>query len=155
MRFLKLLRLVGELPPMDIAIHHFPECGTSTHTLQIIRDAGYDPVVVEYMETGWIKPQLQALFAAMGITPRDALRVHKTNAEDLGLLDEAVSNAQILDAMVQYPKLVNRPIVATAKGVKLCRPSEEVLDLLPNWPQGPYAKKDGSPLIDEAGKRVE
>ena len=140
---------------MQIVVHHFPECGTSTHVLQIIRDAGYDPVVVEFVETGWTLPQLQGLFAAMGVTPRDVLRVHKTNAQELGLTDENVSNQEILDAMVRFPKLVNRPIVSCVQGVRLCRPSESVLDLLPNWPAGPYAAKDGSPMIDAAGNRVE
>lgn len=151
---MKLLHSMGYLLPMDIVIHHFPECGTSTHTLQIIRDAGYDPVVVEYMETGWTKAQLQALFAAAGISARDALRTHKTNAEELGLMDKSVSNTAILDAMVAHPKLVNRPIVACKNGVRLCRPSETVLELLANWPTGPYHAKDGSLLIDATGKRV-
>ena len=140
---------------MDITIHHFPECGTSTHTLKIIRDAGYDPVVVGYMKTGWTKPQLVELFAAADMTPRRALRIHKTNAKELGLTEEGVSEEAILDAMVQFPKLVNRPIVVTDKGTALCRPSEAVLDLLAKWPAGPYNAKDGSLLIDEEGNRVD
>jgi arsenate reductase len=140
---------------MDIIIHHFPECGTSTHALKIIRDAGYDPVVNEYMKTGWTKPQLIGLFEAAGMTARRALRIHKTNAKELGLTAEGVSEDEILDAMVVFPKLVNRPIVVTDDGVALCRPSEAVLDLLPNWPAGPYPAKDGSPLIDADGNRVD
>jgi arsenate reductase len=140
---------------MDIKIFHFPECGTSTHALQIIRDAGYDPIVVEYMETGWTKPQLQELFAAAGMTARRALRIHKTNAKELGLTENGVSEDTLLDAMVEFPKLVNRPIVVCENGVALCRPSEAVLDLLPNWPAGPYPAKDGSPLIDKDGHLVE
>jgi arsenate reductase len=140
---------------MDILIHHFPECGTSTFTLKIIRDAGYDPVVNEYMKTGWTKPQLQELFEAAGMTERRALRIHKTNAKELGLTKDGVTEDAILDAMVLFPKLVNRPIVVCEDGVALCRPSEAVLDLLPNWPAGPYAAKDGSPLIDANGDRVD
>jgi arsenate reductase len=140
---------------MDIIIYHFPECGTSTHALQIIRDAGYDPIVIEYMKTGWTKPQLQELFAAADVTARRALRIHKTNAKELGLTAEGVSEDEILDAMVSFPKLVNRPIVVSEYGTALCRPSEMVLDLLPKWPAGPYAAKNGSPLIDEDGNRVD
>ena len=152
---LKLLQSVGYLGPMDITIHHFPECGTSTHTLQIIRDAGYDPIVVEYMKTGWTKPQLQKLFGDAGMTAQRALRIHKTNAKELGLTDVGVTEAEILDAMVKFPKLVNRPIVVCENGTALCRPSEMVLDFLPKWPRGPYAGKDGSLLIDEEGNRVD
>jgi arsenate reductase len=140
---------------MEIIIYHYPECGTSTHALKIIRDAGYDPVVNEYMKTGWTKPQLIGLFEAAGMTARRALRIHKTNAKELGLTADGVTEDAILDAMVMFPKLVNRPIVVTEDGVALCRPSEMVLDLLPNWPAGPYPAKDGSPLIDENGERVD
>ena len=140
---------------MTITIYHYPECGTSTHTLQIIRDAGYDPDVVEYMKAGWTKPQLQELFEAAGLSARRALRIHKTNAKELGLTEDGVSEGAILDAMVEFPKLVNRPIVVTKKGTALCRPSEVVLDLLENWPAGPYATKNGDPLIDEDGQRVD
>ena len=140
---------------MDITIHHFPECGTSTHTLQIIRDAGYDPIVVEYMKTGWTKQQLIELFEAADMTARRALRIHKTNAKELGLTADGVSEETIIDAMVQFPKLVNRPIVVTEYGTALCRPSEDVLELLPKWPAGPYNAKNGTLLIDEEGNRVD
>ncbi|MBO9452319.1 arsenate reductase (glutaredoxin) [Tropicibacter sp. R16_0] len=139
---------------MEIVIHHNPACGTSRNVLQIIRDAGYDPVVVEYLDTGWTRPQLQALFAAAGITPRQALRTSKSPAEELGLLDPSVSDAALLDAMLAHPVLVNRPIVACANGVKLCRPSGAVLDLLDNWPPAPWSKEDGALLIDEQGNRL-
>ncbi|QBF29763.1 arsenate reductase (glutaredoxin) [Thalassococcus sp. S3] len=138
---------------MDIVIHHNPACGTSRNVLKIIRDAGYDPVVVEYLETGWTRPQLQALFAAANLTPRSALRTTKSPAEELGLLDPEVPEADLLDAMLDHPVLVNRPIVACRTGVRLCRPSGKVLDLLPHWPEGPYYKEDGTLLIDETGKR--
>ena len=137
-----------------IVIHHNPECGTSRNVLQIIKDAGYEPVVIEYINEGWTKPQLLALFAAADLTPRQALRTTKSPAKELGLLDESVSDAALLEAMLAHPVLVNRPIVCTPKGVKLCRPSEAVLDLLDNWPPGPLSKEDGELIIDENGNRV-
>lgn len=137
-----------------VVIHHNPECGTSRNVLQIIQDAGYEPVVIEYIQEGWTKPQLQALFAAANLTPRTALRTSKSPAKELGLLDESVSDEVILEAMLEYPVLVNRPIVCTAKGVKLCRPSEAVLDVLENWPKGPLIKEDGEVIIDANGNRL-
>jgi len=139
---------------MDIVIHHNPDCGTSRNTLAILKAAGYEPTVVEYLKTGWSRPQLQALFAAAGMTPKEALRISKSPAEELGLTKEGVTNEQLLDAMVEHPILVNRPIVVTRKGVKLCRPSDHLLDLIENWPAGPYQKEDGSLLIDAEGRRV-
>lgn len=139
---------------MKIVIHHNPACGTSRNVLQIIRDAGYTPTVVEYLDTGWTRPQLQALFAAADITPREALRVSKSPAEELGLTDPSVSDEALLDAMLEHPVLVNRPLVASPLGVRLCRPSEAVLDLLDQWPAGPYAKEDGEVIIDEKGHRL-
>lgn len=139
---------------MQIVIHHNPACGTSRNVLQIIRDAGYDPLVIDYLEAGWTRPQLQALFAAADVTPREALRTTKSPAEELGLLDPSVSDDTLLDAMLEHPVLVNRPIVACPQGVRMCRPSGAVLDLLPNWPAGPYHKSDGEMLIDADGKKV-
>ena len=138
-----------------IVIHHNPACGTSRNVLQVIRDAGYDPVVIDYLKEGWTRPQLQALFAAADLTPRQALRRTKSPAQELGLLDESVSDDALLDAMLKHPVLVNRPIVCSPKGVKLCRPSEQVLDLLEQWPAGPYYKEDGEMMLDEQGKRPE
>jgi arsenate reductase (glutaredoxin) len=140
--------------PMAIVIHHNPDCGTSRNVLAIIEAAGYAPTVIEYLKTGWTRPQLLGLFAAAGLTPRTALRTTKSPAAELGLLDEAVSDDTLLDAMLIHPVLVNRPIVCTAKGVRLCRPSETVLDLLERWPPGPLAKEDGSPLLDADGRRA-
>ncbi|KJF94271.1 arsenate reductase (glutaredoxin) [Photobacterium angustum] len=137
-----------------VVIHHNPECGTSRNVLQIIQDAGYEPVVIEYIQEGWTKPQLQALFTAANLTPRTALRTSKSPAKELGLLDESVSDEVILEAMLEHPVLVNRPIVCTAKGVKLCRPSEAVLDVLENWPKGPLIKEDGEVIIDANGNRL-
>lgn len=137
-----------------IVIHHNPDCGTSRNVLQIIRDAGEEPFVIEYLETGWTRPQLLGLFAAANLTPRQALREKRSPAEELGLLDPGVSDEAILDAMLEHPVLVNRPIVCTRKGVKLCRPSEAVLSLLDRLPPGPYRKEDGELIIDEDGNIV-
>ncbi|MDX1781916.1 MAG: arsenate reductase (glutaredoxin) [Thalassovita sp.] len=140
---------------MTVVIHHNPDCGTSRNVLEIIRKAGYDPVVIEYLQTGWTRPQLLALFAAAGLTPRQALRTTKSPAEELGLLDPSVPDEVLLEHMLEYPVLVNRPIVCTPKGVKLCRPSEVVLDLLDQWPEGPLMKEDGQMILNENGERVD
>ncbi|MEZ6029794.1 MAG: arsenate reductase family protein [Hyphomonadaceae bacterium] len=138
-----------------VVIHHNPECGTSRNVLAIIEAAGYSPVVIDYLKEGWTRPQLLALFAAAGLTAREALRETKSPAAELGLLDAGVGDDALIAAMIEHPILVNRPFVATPKGVKLCRPdSASVLDLLDRWPQGPYAKEDGTLIIDAAGKRV-
>ena len=137
-----------------VVIHHNPACGTSRNVLGIIKAAGYEPEVISYMETGWTRPQLLALFAAAGLTPRTALRENKTPAMELGLLEEGVSDDQIIEQMLKHPVLVNRPLVATPKGVRMCRPSELVLDLLDRLPPGPLAKEDGTLVIHAAGKRV-
>ena len=139
---------------MSVVIHHNPACGTSRNVLKIIKYACYEPIVGPYVDVGWTRPHLQTLFAAADLTPRQALRTTKSPAEALGLLDEQVSDEALLDAMLDHPVLVNRPIVCTAKGVKLCRPSEAVLDLLETWPEGPYAKEDGEVIIDAEGNRV-
>lgn len=135
-------------------IYHNPDCGTSRNVLSIIKAAGYEPTVIEYLKTGWTEPQLLGLLAAAGLTPRTALRETKSPAKELGLLEEGVTHAQIIAEMLKHPVLVNRPIVCTSKGVKLCRPSETVLDLLDRLPPGPLNKEDGSPLIDAQGRRV-
>ncbi|EMC0408444.1 arsenate reductase (glutaredoxin) [Vibrio fluvialis] len=137
-----------------IVIHHNPDCGTSRNVLAIIEKAGYEPVIVDYLQEGWSRSQLLALFAAAELTPRSALRTTKSPAQELGLLANDVSDAQILDAMLRYPVLVNRPIVCSPKGVKLCRPSESVLDLLDRWPAGPLYKEDGELILDASGHRV-
>ena len=137
-----------------VTITHNPDCGTSRNVLAIIKAAGYRPTVVEYLKTGWTRPQLAELFAAAGLTPRQALRTSKSPAAELGLLDPAVSDEALLDAMLAHPVLVNRPFVRTEKGVKLCRPSETVLDLLDRLPPGPLHKEDGQLLIDAEGRRI-
>ena len=128
---------------MDIVIHHNPECETSRNVLTIIKAAGYEPIVIEYLKTGWTKSQLLGLFAAAGLNPRTALRETKSPAKELGLLAENVSHETIFQAMLVHPILVNRPIVCSAKGVKLCRPSEAVLHLLERLPPEPFFKEDG------------
>jgi len=137
-----------------IVVHHNPECGTSRNVVALIEAAGYTPEIIHYLETGWTRAQLLGLFAAADLTPRTALRITKSPAEALGLLDTTVSEAALLEAMLDHPVLVNRPIVCTPRGVRLCRPSEFVLDLLNCWPNGPVYKEDGQMIIDAQGHRV-
>lgn len=125
-----------------ITIFHNPACGTSRNTLAMIEAAGYAPTVVEYLKADWTRSQLEALVAALHAKPRDILREKGTPAAELGLLDPTADDAAILEAMVQHPVLVNRPIVVTPKGTKLCRPSEAVLDLLDRKPAS-FTKEDG------------
>jgi arsenate reductase len=137
-----------------IVIHHNPECGTSRNVLRIIQDAGYTPIIIEYLKDGWTRNQLMALFAAANITPREALRITKSPAQEMGLLDDDITDEQLIKAMLEHPILVNRPIVCSPKGVKLCRPSESVLDILDQWPQGPYFKEDGEKILDDRGRKL-
>jgi arsenate reductase len=132
---------------MDVIIYHNPNCGTSRNTLAMIRNAGIEPHVVEYLKTPPSRPLLKQLIARMGISVRDLLREKGTPFGELGLGNPDVSDDDLLDAMMQHPILINRPIVITPKGVRLCRPSEAVMDLLP--PQrGEFAKEDGQRVID-------
>ena len=137
-----------------IVIHHNPDCGTSRNALALIEASGATPVIIDYLSEGWTRPQLLALFAAAGLSPRAALRETKSPAQELGLLDDRISDETLLAAMLEHPVLVNRPIVASPKGVRLCRPSEAVLDLLETLPPGPLYKEDGSLIINEQGERV-
>ena len=139
---------------MTVVIHHNPDCGTSRNVVAIVEATGETPTVIEYLHEGWTRPQLLALFAAAGLTPRTALRTSKSPAEKLGLLDPNVDDDALLDAMLEHPILVNRPIVCTPKGTGLCRPCEAVFDLLDQLPPGPLAKEDGTPLIDAEGNRL-
>lgn len=129
-----------------ITIFHNPACGTSRNTVAMVQAAGYAPQVVEYLKTGWTREQLQDLAAKSGGSLRALMREKGTPAETLGLLAEDVSDDRLLDAMVEHPILVNRPIVVTPKGVKLCRPSERVLDLLDRKPEQ-FSKEDGEVVI--------
>lgn len=135
-----------------IVIHHNPNCGTSRNVLAIIEASGEKPIIIDYLSEGWTRAQLLALFAAAELTPRTALRETKSPAAELGLLEESVSHEDILTAMLEHPVLVNRPIVCSPKGIKLCRPSEAVLPLLNESLKGPFYKEDGELLIDETGK---
>ena len=126
---------------MAVVIYHNPDCGTSRNALSMIRASGDDPIVIEYLQAGWTIPQLHGLFAAADLTPRTALRVTKSPAEQLGLLEADVTDDALLQAMIAHPVLVNRPIVCTAKGVRLCRPSEMVLGLLAA-PVSEFTKED-------------
>jgi len=139
---------------MQPVIYHNPACGTSRNVLEMIRSAGYEPVVIEYLSEGWTRAQLLGLFAAAGLSPREALRISKSPAAELGLTRPDVSDEELLSAMTAHPVLVNRPFVCTPKGVRLCRPSESVLDLLDHLPQGPVYKEDGALVIDAEGRRV-
>lgn len=139
---------------MNVVIHHNPECGTSRNVLAIIQAADYTPTVIEYLKTGWTRPQLLGLFAAAALTPGTALRETKSPAKELGLLEANVGDDVLLDGMLKHPILVNRPLVCTPHGVRLCRPSEAVLDLLDRLPPGPFHKEDGSLMINAEGNRV-
>lgn len=128
---------------MTVTIYHNPDCGTSRNTLTMIRQSGEEPVVIEYLKTPPSRERLAELIVAMGLTVRDVLRQKGTPYEELGLGDPTLSDDQLLDRMIEYPILINRPIVVTEKGVRLCRPSELVLDILPNADIGPFTKEDG------------
>ena len=140
--------------PIDIVIYHNPDCGTSRNTLAMIRNAGIEPHVVEYLKTPPSRSLLEQLIARMAIPVRDVLREKGTPYAELGLDNPALSDAQLLDAMIEHPILINRPIVVTPLGVKLCRPSEAVLDILPTAQQAAFAKEDGEVVIDQRGHRV-
>ena len=138
---------------MDVIIYHNPDCGTSRNTLALIRNAGVEPHVVEYLKSPPTRLLLTQLVARMGVSLRSILREKGTPFNDLGLADPALSDAALLDAIEAHPILINRPIVVTPKGVRLCRPSEAVIDLLP--PQrAEFFKEDGERVIDENGRQV-
>ena len=128
---------------MTITIYHNPDCGTSRNTLAMIRQAGEEPVVIEYLKTPPNREKLISLMAAMGATPRDLLRQKGTPYDELGLVDKSLSDESLIDAMMAHPILINRPIVETQKGTRLCRPSELVLEILPNADIGAFTKEDG------------
>ena len=138
----------------DIVIYHNPACGTSRNTLAMIRNAGVEPHVVEYLKTPPSRAMLVSLIERMGLTPRALLREKGTPFAELGLADETLSDDAIIDAMMDHPILINRPIVVAPLGVKLCRPSETVLDLLPGEQRGAFTKEDGERVIDDSGQRI-
>ena len=138
----------------DIVIYHNPDCGTSRNTLAMIRNSGIEPHVVEYLKTPPSRALLVSLIARMGISTRDLLREKGTPYADLGLSNSSLTDEQLIDAMMAHPILINRPIVVSPLGVRLCRPSEAVLDLLPDAQQKAFAKEDGEQVIDDEGRRV-
>ena len=138
----------------DITIYHNPDCGTSRNVLALIRNTGEEPTVVEYLKTPPDRATLERLIADMGVPVREVLRQKGTPYDELGLGDPKWSDEQLIDFMLQHPILMNRPIVVTPIGTRLCRPSEAVIDLLPALQRGPFAKEDGEAVIDEKGQRV-
>lgn len=137
-----------------ITIYHNPQCGTSRNTLALIRNAGIEPRVVHYLETPPTRVQLAQLIAACGLPVREVLRNKGEVYEQLKLDDSKWTDDELLDFMVAHPILINRPIVVTPLGTRLCRPSEQVLDILPQPQQGPFTKEDGEVVIDAQGRRV-
>jgi arsenate reductase (glutaredoxin) len=139
---------------MDVIIYHNPDCGTSRNTLGLIRNAGVEPHVVEYLKTPPARHLLKQLIARMGISVRDLLRKMGTPYSELGLDNPKLDDENLLDQMMAHPILINRPIVITPSGVKLCRPSETVLDILPIPQKGEFRKEDGELVVNAEGKRV-
>lgn len=139
---------------VDVVIYHNPACGTSRNTLALIRNAGIEPHVVEYLKTPPSRALLVELIDRAGITPRDLLREKGTPYAELGLGDASLTDAALLDAMMAHPVLINRPLVVSPLGVRLCRPSEAVLDLLSEPQRGAFAKEDGEQVVDSAGQRI-
>jgi arsenate reductase (glutaredoxin) len=140
---------------MDVIIYHNPDCGTSRNTLGLIHNAGIEPHVIEYLKTPPTRALLVQLIKRMGISVRALLRKKGTPYDDLGLDDPKLSDENLLDQMMAHPILINRPIVVTLAGVKLCRPSETVLDILPATQRGEFRKEGGELVVDSAGRRVE
>ena len=138
----------------DIVIYHNPECGTSRNALAMIRNAGIEPHVVEYLKTPPNRILLKDLIAKAGLTVREAIRQKGTPYDELGLDNPELTDEELLDAMLEHPALINRPFVVTPWGVRLSRPSEVVLDILPLPQKGPFAKEDGEIVIDASGNRI-
>jgi arsenate reductase len=139
---------------MDAIIYHNPKCGTSRNTLAMIRNAGIEPAIIDYLASPPSKDVLRDLIAAAGLTVRGALRIKDTPYEALGLADPSLSDDALLDHMIAVPILINRPFVKTGLGTRLCRPSEVVLDILPQTHNGAFAKEDGEKVIGEDGRRL-
>jgi arsenate reductase len=135
-------------------IYHNPNCGTSRNVLAMIRNAGEEPRIIEYLKTPPSRDELIDLLGRMAISPRALLRRKGTPYDELGLDAPTWTDDQLIDLMIEHPILIERPIVVTEKGVRLCRPSETVLDILPNPQKGAFAKEDGEPVVDAAGNRI-
>jgi len=140
---------------MDITIYHNPACGTSRNTLALIRNAGVDPEVIEYLKTPPSRATLARLIKDAGLSVRQALREKEKLFAELGLADASLTDEQLLDAMLAHPILINRPFVVTPAGTRLCRPSELLLEILPAPQMGPFSKEDGQVIIDDKGNRVQ
>ncbi len=138
----------------DIVIYHNPECGTSRNTLAMIRNAGIEPHVVEHLKTPPSRAMLESLIERAGLNPRELLREKGTPYAELGLGDDSLSDAALMDAMMEHPILINRPLVVSPLGVRLCRPSEAVLDILPSPQRSSFTKEDGEQVVDAAGERI-
>ena len=138
----------------NVTIYHNPACGTSRNTLELIRNSGTEPTVIHYLENPPSRDELVKLIADMGIAVRALLRKNVEPYEELGLAEERFTDDWLIDFMLQHPILINRPIVVTALGTRLCRPSEVVLEILPDAQQGAFAKEDGEKVVDDAGKRL-
>ena len=139
---------------MTVTIYHNPACGTSRNTLALIRNSGTEPEVIEYLKTPPSRDTLLNLIQRAGLTPRGLLREKGTPYAELGLADPALTDDQLVDAMMAHPILINRPLVVTPLGVKLCRPSEAVLDILPDPQRAAFTKEDGEKVVDADGQRV-
>ncbi len=139
---------------MNTVIYHNPACGTSRNVLGLIRNSGEEPVIIEYLKTPPSRDELVNLITRMGIPVRDLLRRKGTPYDELKLDDPALTDDQLIDAMMAHPILINRPIVVTPRGVKLCRPSEAVLDILANPQHGAFAKEDGEAVVNSQGNRI-
>ena len=139
---------------MNITIYHNPRCGTSRNTLALIRNTGVEPTVIDYLASPPSHALLKAMIKAAGLSVREAIRAKEVVYAELGLDDPALDDDALIDAMMAHPILINRPFVVTERGVRLCRPSELVLDILPLPQQGPFTKEDGEVVIDAAGRRV-
>ncbi|BAK85239.1 MULTISPECIES: arsenate reductase (glutaredoxin) [Acetobacteraceae] len=139
---------------MTITIYHNPACGTSRNVLALIRNSGEEPRIIEYLKTPPSREELVSLIARMGVPVRSVLREKGTPFHELGLDNPALSDDALIDAMIAHPILMNRPIVVTPLGAALCRPSEAVLDILPNPQRGAFVKEDGEKIVDESGKRI-
>lgn len=137
-----------------ITIYHNPTCGTSRNTLEMIRNSGMEPEIILYLETPPSRDKLTTLIAKMGISVRDLLRKNVEPYEQLGLADDKFTDDQLIDFMLQHPILINRPIVVTPLGTRLCRPSEVVLDILPDVQKGAFTKEDGEAVVDASGKKI-
>ena len=139
---------------MTVTIYHNPGCGTSRNTLALIRNSGEEPRIIEYLRTPPSRAELAGLIARMGVPVRAVLRQKGTPYAEMGLDDPALPDDALIDAMMAHPILINRPIVVTGRGVRLCRPSELVLDILPHPQRGPFAKEDGEAVVDAGGNRL-